>query len=43
MKKSLLALAVATTLMFAFSIGRVQGQKDHSKVVFVSADKARFP
>ena len=42
MKKSLLAFAVATTLMFVFSIGRAQGQKDHSKVVYVSADKADF-
>ena len=42
MKKSLLALAVATTLMFAFSMGRAQGQKDHSKVVFASADQADF-
>jgi quercetin dioxygenase-like cupin family protein len=41
MKKSLLA-RVATTLMFAMSIGQVQGQKDHSKVVFVSADQADF-
>ena len=44
MKKSLLTIGVATTLMFAWSIGRVQGQQDQSKgkVVFVSADQANF-
>ena len=44
MKKSLLTVGVATTLMIAWSIGRVQGQQDQSKgkVVFVSADQASF-
>jgi|GEM_PF-465601 mannose-6-phosphate isomerase-like protein (cupin superfamily) len=44
MKKSLLTLGVATTLMIALSIGRVQGQQDQSKekVIFFSADKANF-
>jgi quercetin dioxygenase-like cupin family protein len=41
MKPSLLVMAVAATLMAAWSIGRVQGQEE-SKVVFVSADEAKF-
>ena len=41
MKKSLLTVGVATALMMAWSIGRVQGQQDQ-KVVFVSADQASF-
>jgi len=42
MKKSLLTVGVAAALMMAWSIGRVQGQQDQSKVIFVSADKASF-
>ena len=42
MKKSLLIVGVAAALMFAWSLGRVQGQQDQSKVVFASADKADF-
>jgi len=44
MKKSLLAVGVATTLMIAWSIGRVQGQQDPSKgkVIFATPDKATF-
>ena len=44
MKQSLLTVLVATTLMIAWSIGRVQGQQDQSKgnVTFVSADQANF-
>ena len=44
MKKSLLTIGVATTLMIAWSIGRVQGQQNQSKgkVAFVSADQANF-
>ena len=44
MKQSLLTVLVATTLMIAWSIGRVQGQQDQSKgkVIFVSADQANF-
>ncbi len=44
MKKSLLVIGVATTLMIAWSIGRVQGQQDRSKgkVIFATADKATF-
>jgi quercetin dioxygenase-like cupin family protein len=41
MKKSLLTIGLATTLMIAWSIGRVQGQQAE-KVVFVSADQASF-
>jgi quercetin dioxygenase-like cupin family protein len=41
MKKSLLTVGVAATLMMAWSIGRVQGQQDQ-KVIFVSADQANF-
>ena len=44
MKTSLLTIGIATTLMIAWSIGRVQGQQDQSKekVIFVSADQANF-
>ena len=41
MKKSLFTIGLATTLMIAWSIGRVQGQQA-GKVVFVSADQASF-
>jgi quercetin dioxygenase-like cupin family protein len=41
MKKSLLVVGVATTLMMVWSIGRMQGQQDQ-KVIFVSADHATF-
>jgi enoyl-[acyl-carrier-protein] reductase (NADH) len=41
MKKSLLTIGVATTLMIAWSIGRVQGQQG-GKVVFASPDQAAF-
>lgn len=40
MKKSLLTIGVATTLMIAWSIGRVQGQG--GKLVFASPDQATF-
>jgi quercetin dioxygenase-like cupin family protein len=44
MKKTLLTVGVATTLMIAWSIGRVQGQQDplKGKVIFATADKATF-
>ena len=44
MKTSLLTIGIATTLMIAWSIGRVQGQQDQSqgKLIFVSADQANF-
>ena len=41
MKKSLLTIGLATTLMIGWSIGLVQGQQA-GKVVFVSADQATF-
>jgi quercetin dioxygenase-like cupin family protein len=41
MKKSLLTIGVATTLMIAWSIGRMQGQQG-GKVVFASPDQATF-
>jgi hypothetical protein len=43
MKKSLLTVALATALMIAWSIGRVQGQaSSKGKVIFVSADEANY-
>jgi anti-sigma factor ChrR (cupin superfamily) len=44
MKTSLLTIGIATTLMIAWSIERMQGQQDQSKgkVIFVSADQANF-
>ncbi len=43
MKKSLLTVALATALMVAWSIGRVQGQAwSKGKVIFVSADEANY-
>ena len=42
MKKSLLTVGVAATLMLAWSIGRVQGQQSKRPVIFVSADQANF-
>jgi quercetin dioxygenase-like cupin family protein len=43
MKRSLLVLGVAAAVMFAWSVGRVQGQKEQAKkVIFVSADGAKF-
>jgi quercetin dioxygenase-like cupin family protein len=41
MKKTLLTVGVATTLMMVWSIGRMQGQQDQ-KVIFVSAGQANF-
>ena len=43
MKKSLLTVALATALMIAWSIGRVQGQaSSKNKVIYVSADEANY-
>jgi mannose-6-phosphate isomerase-like protein (cupin superfamily) len=42
MKKSLLTVGLATTLMIAWSIGRVQGQQSTRPVIFVTADHANF-
>ncbi len=41
MRKLLLTVGVAATLMMAWSVGRMQGQQDQ-KVIFVSADQANF-
>jgi quercetin dioxygenase-like cupin family protein len=43
MKKSLLTVALATTLMIAWSVGRMQGQGEaKGKLIFVSADEANY-
>jgi hypothetical protein len=43
MKRSLLLVGVAAALMAAWSVGRVQGQKEQAKkVIFVSAEGANF-
>ena len=43
MRRSLLIVGVLTAVVFAWSIGRVQGQQDEGKkVIFASADKAKF-
>lgn len=42
MKKSLLAVGVVVALTFAWSIGRAQGQQDQQKVIFISAEQAKF-
>jgi len=42
MKSSLLVVGVAAALMAAWSVGRVQGQAEGKKAIFVSADKASF-
>jgi quercetin dioxygenase-like cupin family protein len=43
MKRSLLVVGVAAALMAAWSVGRVQGQKEQAKrVIFISADGANF-
>jgi quercetin dioxygenase-like cupin family protein len=42
MKKSLLAVGAAALMFIAWSVGRVQGQQDMAKVIFASADHAKF-
>jgi len=42
MKRSLLSLVIATALVAAWSIGRVQGQQDAGKVTYMSADQASY-
>ena len=42
MKKSLLAVGVVVALTLAWSVGRAQGQQDQQKVIFVSADQAKY-
>ena len=37
MQRSLLMMGVAVALVLAWSIGRVQGQAEGEKVIFVSA------
>jgi anti-sigma factor ChrR (cupin superfamily) len=41
-KKSLLAVGVVVALTLAWSVGRAQGQQDQQKVIFVSADQAKY-
>ncbi|MCU1270436.1 MAG: hypothetical protein JWN74_1730 [Acidobacteriaceae bacterium] len=43
MRRSLLIVGVVAAMVFAWSIGRVQGQQDEGKkVIFASADQAKF-
>ena len=42
MKRSLFVFAVAVTIIGAWSLGRVQGQKSGDKVIFVSSANADF-
>ena len=42
MRRSLWLVAVAIGMMVAWSVGRVQGQKDAGKVVSISSAKADF-
>lgn len=42
MKKSVLALAALSLMVIAWSVGRVQGQQEMSKLIFASADKASY-
>jgi quercetin dioxygenase-like cupin family protein len=41
-KKSLLVAGVVVALTIAWSIGRAQGQQDQQKVIFASAEQAKF-
>lgn len=42
MKRSLFAFAIAVTIICAWSLGRIQGQKIEEKVIFVSSAKADY-
>jgi quercetin dioxygenase-like cupin family protein len=42
MKRSLMVVGVAVALVAAWSVGRVQGQGQAEKVVFVSVDQAKY-
>jgi quercetin dioxygenase-like cupin family protein len=42
MKKSLLAIGAGVLMIIVWSAGRVQGQQDMAKVLFVSADHANY-
>jgi len=42
MKRSLFVFAMAVTIIGAWSLGRVQGQKSEDKVIFASSAKADY-
>jgi quercetin dioxygenase-like cupin family protein len=42
MKRSLLVAGVAVAMMAAWSVGRVHGQNEMKKVVYVSSDQANY-
>lgn len=42
MRRSLLVFAIAVAIMAAWSLGRVQGQKMHEKVLYVSSASADY-
>ncbi|MGA8274123.1 MAG: DUF4437 domain-containing protein [Candidatus Sulfotelmatobacter sp.] len=42
MNRSLLVAGVAAAIMIAWSVGRVHGQNEMKKVIFVSADSANY-
>ena len=42
MKRSLFVFAMAVTIIGAWSLGRVQGQKSEEKVIFASSAKADY-
>jgi quercetin dioxygenase-like cupin family protein len=42
MRRSFLVFAVAVAIMAAWSLGRVQGQKTHEKVIYVSSASADY-
>jgi len=42
MRRSLFVLGMAVAVLVAWSVGRMQGQKDAGKVVFADADKADY-
>lgn len=42
MRRSLFVVAVAVAIMAAWSLGRVQGQKMHEKVLYVSSANADY-
>jgi quercetin dioxygenase-like cupin family protein len=42
MRRSFLVFAVAAAILAAWSLGRVQGQKTHEKVIYVSSASADY-